>query len=245
MNQETWEHYGKEDPYFGVITDEKFRQTKLNAELLDEFLVSGIDYVDRIWSDIETINGGKFSPERTIDFGCGVGRLVIPLAARSKEAVGVDISDSMLEEARRNSKTKGLSNIDFVKSDPELSNLKGEFDLIHTFIVIQHIPADLGYRYFEQMLKRLKSGGIGVIHLTYKIEGSLMSRIYRDFPLVYKIRRMIKGGDKFLIPMYGYDLNKIFEMLQINSCHKCLVKFTYHSHKGVILTFKKEEGIFE
>jgi SAM-dependent methyltransferase len=245
MNQETWEHYGKEDPYFGVITDEKFRQKTINADLLDEFLVSGTDYVERIWSDIETVNGGKFSPERTLDFGCGVGRLVIPLAARSKEAVGVDISDSMLTEAKKNSETKGFSNIDFVKSDTQLSNVTGEFDLIHTFIVVQHIPANLGYLYFEQLLKRLKKGGIGVIHLTYKIEGSRMSRIYRDFPFVYKIRRLIKGGDKFLIPMYGYDLNRIFEMLQMNSCHKCSVKFTYHNHKGVILTFKKEEGIFE
>ncbi len=245
MNEETWEHYGKEDPYYGVITDEKFRNSNLNEELLDEFLESGNQYLKKIWIDIDKLNETDFFPQRSLDFGCGVGRITIPLALKSKEIVGVDISDTMLAEARKNSKIKGLTNLEFVKSDTELSKVNGDFDLIHTFIVIQHIPPKLGYLYFEQLLKRLRNGGIGVIHLTYKTEGSFLSNIYRDFPFIYSLRRMIKGGDKFLIPMYGYDLNKIFELLQLNSCHKCSVKFTYHDNKGLILTFKKEKMIFE
>jgi SAM-dependent methyltransferase len=244
MNEETWEHYGNEDPYYGVITDEKFRNKNLTAELLDEFLDSGNDYLEKIWVDIEKINGKTFTPQRSLDFGCGVGRITIPLASRSEEAVGVDISDTMLKEARKNSETKRLTNIEFFKSDTKLSRIKGDFDFIHTYIVIQHIPPKLGYLYFEEMLKRLRNGGIGVIHLTYKIEGSFLSKVYRDFPFVYKLRCVVKSGDKFLIPMYGYDLNIIFELLHLNSCHKCSVKYTYHDNKGLILFFQKEEGIF-
>ena len=35
-----------------------------------------------------------------LDFGCGVGRLTQPLAARVRQVVGLDISDEMIRRAR-------------------------------------------------------------------------------------------------------------------------------------------------
>ncbi len=40
--------------------------------------------------------------ERVIDFGCGVGRLLIPLARNFEHAVGVDVSEVMLAETASN-----------------------------------------------------------------------------------------------------------------------------------------------
>ena len=53
--------------------------------------------------------------------------------------MGVDVSDAMLAEAKRNCRERNLDYVSFVKSDDRLSCLEGTFDLIHSLIVFQHI----------------------------------------------------------------------------------------------------------
>ena len=37
----SWEKLGRQDPYYGVLTDEKFRSSKLDAGARQEFFASG------------------------------------------------------------------------------------------------------------------------------------------------------------------------------------------------------------
>lgn len=242
--KETWDYFGQDNPYFGVISQEKYREQNLNEEVLTEFFKSGEDYLAKIWKEIESLIGGSFKPKRSLDLGCGVGRLTIPMASRSEEVVGLDISKKMLDHARENAGRQNVNNILFVESDEDLSRAQGGFDLVHSYIVIQHIPRKLGERLILRMLQKLNDGGVGVIHITYEIESSRFLKIYEKFPLVFKARRMIKGGDKFLMTMQEYDLNRVFAMLQENNCHNCRIKFTDHGAKGLLLSFKKAPVFF-
>ena len=51
---------------------------------------------------------------KALDFGCGVGRLSLALASKFGNVVGVDVSQSMLKEARRNAALINTSNVLFV-----------------------------------------------------------------------------------------------------------------------------------
>jgi 2-polyprenyl-3-methyl-5-hydroxy-6-metoxy-1,4-benzoquinol methylase len=75
-----WEKFGKNDPYFGVISDDKFKMSNLADENKEEFFKSGADYIDDVLSKIKLHIDPFFRPNKALDFGCGVGRLVIPLA---------------------------------------------------------------------------------------------------------------------------------------------------------------------
>jgi len=86
---------------------------------------------------LREINPG-FSPTRTIDFGCGVGRLTLPLARDSASVPGVDVSPGMLSEAQKNSAERGVSNVRFALE------VSGRFGLVHSFIVLQRIPPRRG-----------------------------------------------------------------------------------------------------
>lgn len=91
-----WEKFGKYDPYFGVLTHDKFHKINLTDENKEEFFKSGFDYIDDVLEKIRSHIDQSFTIKKALDFGCGVGRLVIPLANVAKEVTGVDVSDSML-----------------------------------------------------------------------------------------------------------------------------------------------------
>lgn len=162
-----WEKWGRQDPYFGVITNPKFRKGEMTAKAKEDFFFSGRSHVGRVMGACRKYIDPEFEPQRVLDFGCGVGRLVLPFAASAREVVGVDISDAMLIEARRNCVERGVTNAIFVKSDDTLSEVEGVFDLVHTAIVLQHIDAARGMNLVAHLLARIAPGGLGAIQLTY------------------------------------------------------------------------------
>jgi hypothetical protein len=73
-----WEAWAKIDPYYAVLTDERFRAGNDPGEFFD----SGEKHIDQAFRTITSI-APAFAPQAAIDFGCGVGRLLIPLSRRA------------------------------------------------------------------------------------------------------------------------------------------------------------------
>jgi SAM-dependent methyltransferase len=246
--KDKWEFYGENDPYFAVSTFDKFKRENLTEELKDEFFQSGETHFDKVWLDVKNYLFHDFQPQKALDFGCGVGRLVVPLASRCKEVVGIDISAKMLAEAESNCRNRNLNNTKFYQTDDFFRNNSEKFDFIHSFIVFQHINPILGEKIIGDLIDRLEVGGIGVIHFTYFNQGSsfnwLKFRIYRDYPVINTIKNLVKKTKKEpFIPMYLYDVNKVLAILQSKNCHNCLVKYSNHGFYGAVLFFRKMEEI--
>src|SRR4051794_6227625 len=71
--------------------------------------------------------------DRVLDIGCGSGRSTLDAArlARDGSALGVDLSESMLGEARRRASTEGLTNVEFVRADAQVHAFApATFDLV-------------------------------------------------------------------------------------------------------------------
>jgi len=165
---DAWRDWGRRDPYFAVITNPKFRQAQLGPDAVREFFESGTKHVEYLaYMTKRLLAQPKFEPARALDFGCGVGRIAIPLARIAKEVVGVDISDDMLEEARRNAARENVSNVRFELSDDTLSRVDGTFDFVHSFIVLQHIDVPRGRAFFQRLVDLIAPNGIGALHVTY------------------------------------------------------------------------------
>ncbi len=162
-----WEKWGAQDPYFGVLTDPKFRREALDNAAKEEFFALGRHHVQQVLQTCRERLDPGFNPRRVLDFGCGVGRLVLPFAAHAEEVVGVDVSPSMLKEARENCERAGVHNVLLVMSDDQLSEVGGCFDLVHSCIVLQHIEIPRGMVLFQQLLDRIEPGGIGVLQITF------------------------------------------------------------------------------
>lgn len=242
--QKQWEDLGKNEAYYAVLTYDKFKADNLTENVRDDFFKTGEEHVRKLWEEIEAHFVEDFRPRRSLDFGCGVGRLVVSLSKRSDEVVGVDISRQMLEESERNCKSRGIENIRFVQTGELLAAKDEKFDLIHSFIVFQHIKPKEGEKILRKLIDDLEVGGIGALHFTYSDHPAtvenLRFKIYRDIPFANTIKDILKGGrTEPLIRIYSYDLDRIFAILQENNCHKCLVRFTDHGLKGAFIIFQK------
>lgn len=240
--KEHWEILGKTDPYFAVATFDKFKTGNLDDSLKGEFFASGTEHVEFVARKFERHFDQEFRPGRVLDFGCGVGRLVIPFAEVSEHVTGVDISEHMLAEARRNCGARGLDNVGLLQTDNFLRS-ESYFDFVHSFIVFQHIDPRVGLPLVSDLVKRLRPGGLGALHFTYATpqggKQALSFRLYRDFPLTYKIRGIIKGDAEPWIPIYLYNLNDVMIELQRNNCEDIFVHFTDHGLLGAFIFFRK------
>lgn len=245
MIKEKWEKFGEENPYYAVLTLDKFDNEKMSESVRDEFFKTGFEHINRIWEEIEKHFEENFAPRTALDFGCGVGRLVLPLAQRVERVAGIDISEKMLEKASENAEKMGYKNTEFFQTADFFGKNTAKYDLIHSSIVFQHINPKTGLKIFEDLVNVLDENGIGVIQFTYKNPSSrieaLRFGIYRDFPFLHKVRNLLKKSKQALFPMYEYDLNEVFNILQKNDCHKCYVGFSFHGMNGVVIYFQKKK----
>jgi len=252
-SDQAWEYYGRTEPYFGVLTSPEFRSSELNDEAKARFFESGERYVELVLQHVRETLDPSFRATRALDFGCGVGRLSLPIARLCESVVGVDVSDSMVECARSNAAAFGITNATFVKGDDQLSALSGTFDFLNSLIVFQHIPPARGEAILQKMLSLLREGGIGALQFTYTFESStplvrqLMVRAYAKLPFVWNARNVLKGrpfGEP-MMQMNEYDLNRVFRILHEAGCHLINTRYTEtgsfgHRFYGVIIVFQKE-----
>ncbi len=91
------------------------------------------------------LNQVKKYGEPVLELACGTGRITIPLAEQGIQITGLDIKDSMLDQAKRKSMEKGL-NIEWIKSDCRDFSLKDKFNLIFislNSIALLHEPKSI------------------------------------------------------------------------------------------------------
>jgi ubiquinone/menaquinone biosynthesis C-methylase UbiE len=258
-----WERWGQQDPYYGVLTDGKFRSALMNDDARSIFFKSGEAHTDRVLAECSRLTRAPFRPARILDFGCGVGRLVIPFARTAEEVVGVDVSPSMLAEARRNCDARGIGNVHLGGSDDTLSTLSGTFELVHTSIVLQHIPQDRGRVLFRSLVRLVSPGGVGALHLTFadsrKVDGFGCASPAEPAPpprspvrrLKDLVRTLLRLNRTIAVPlasastdpemeMHFYNFSELLFMLSREGIDRCTADFTDHGGAlGAMIYFVK------
>ncbi len=95
-----------------------------------------------------------------LEIGCGIGRLLRPLAGRVATAIGVDISGEMIDRAR--AALADLSNVRLARTDGDLPGVPdASLDLVYSHIVFQHVPTKKAVSaYFSEAARALKGSGL-------------------------------------------------------------------------------------
>lgn len=96
---------------------------------------------------------------RVLDAGCGTGEHALLAAARGCDALGVDLSEAALEQARTKAAERGLT-ARFVRRDLfELDGLGERFDVVLDSLVFHGFRGEQRARYVDAVASVLDPGG--------------------------------------------------------------------------------------
>lgn len=147
---------------------------------------------------------------KVLDFGCGPGTFLLPIAKYCKEIIGVDISKNFIEECNRNINDNNLLNAKSFHISPNILPFKDEyFDVIILVDVIHHlenIKETLDY-----LFRYLKPGGRVLIFEPNKLNPlmflmHLLDKNERGLLRVgspYKYRNILKNYCKQIVVEYS------------------------------------------
>jgi hypothetical protein len=88
---EVWSSYGTNDPYWSVLTDERYRAKNMgNTEVLEAFYASGANNIGRFeaWLARNELPLGQDMV--CAEYGCGVGRCTLWLARKFRHVDGLN-----------------------------------------------------------------------------------------------------------------------------------------------------------
>ena len=215
---ESWRQFGQKDPYYGVLSAEEFRAKNLTQASLKTFFDSGETHIEHMLRTAAERLKCKVGTAAAMDFGCGVGRLVVPLAKRFDRVAGVDISRDYIAEARRNCETRGLANVEFAETVAALKASGRGFDFIHSCIVFNHIPWRDGQNIIREMFQLLNPFGvmaIGVLHHREVSRLRLAAQKARRFLPLNWLFNLCRGRPVFepLMQSNIYSLDELLPML--------------------------------
>lgn len=217
----------------------------------ERFFDYGYQQVARLMEAIEAHTGSPLGSRRVLDFGCGKGRLALPLAERFEHVYGVDVRPSVLREADRNAKRMNLSNVEWLETG-RLAELSGRYDLVLSVLVFQHIRVREGERIFATLLRGLRPGGVGAINVTLRPSRPLAGLLSVPFaytpsvPFAYNPFNLVRGWDwsyPYML-MNSYSLNRLGGLLAdagVTDWHaRFLPGTTRRSYDAVTIIFRKD-----
>jgi SAM-dependent methyltransferase len=157
----TYEELGDSDPLYAVLSFKEARGNKWDPEV---FFERGRREIDTAMAHLNRL-GLELRTGRALDFGCGVGRLTQALCDVFDEAVGVDISSSMVAAAERYNR-HGERCRYRVNTTADLAQFEDEgFDFVYSNIALQHSPPDASGRYIAEFFRILKPQGIALFQI--------------------------------------------------------------------------------
>ena len=246
--RDRWERLAR-DPYYAVLNVEEHRGERMTDDARALFARTGEQDMATTFDEIRRWVAPGFAPRSAVDFGCGVGRLTMPIARVAQHVTGIDISETMLGEARRNCAANGVMNATFVSSEAFFTRATKDreaVDFVHAYIVFQHMRPRTGLWVADALVQHLASGGVGALHFTYARRASrlrrVVNRLRRVVPGVNAVVNRVQGRplSEPLIPMNEYDMGALFSLLAERGCTHVHARFTDHGgHLGAMLLFQK------
>jgi SAM-dependent methyltransferase len=211
--KQDWEELGQLDPCWAVLTTLPKGQS--SQQDLDAFFHSGEEEIAHVMQTAAEL-GYPVQLDLALDFGCGLGRLTRALAAHFGHCTGLDISESMIAQARQ--LNASVANVEFIlNTETHLQRFPDDhFDLVYTARVLQHLPGRTAIKtYISEFLRILKPGGLLVFQLPSHIP---LKNRFQPRRRAYAFLRGLGIGENFL-----------YQKLNLNP-----MRMEYIPHAGII-----------
>ncbi len=189
--RELWEKLARENSKYYINSDRGRGITEA------EFRESGVNSYKRLVAGDELVK----SRRSILDFGCGNGRLTEYMAHDFKKVYGVDISKTMIAEARE--RLKGLTNVYLAEIDGiHIPLPASSVETVFSYLVFQHIKErEMVEEAFVEIFRILKKGGV------FKV--LMRSDKQKDMNAWWSGVEYDEGSIKIVYEKIGFKLKKI------------------------------------
>ena len=228
--------FAAREPYFSVVTDPRFLRANLTAEHERQFFASGDSLISWMLGVIDAGLAPQFAPMSTLDFGCGIGRLALPLARRPGSVVAVDRSPVMLDFARAEAERRGLGHIVF-QTPAELFSAPRTFDLVVCYHVLQRLPRTEGLAVLRRLFGAIGADGVGVFQWCCRARSPLPVRASRW------IRQRVPGVNGALNRFRGKPAGEPFIPTYVYATEEMLAEFEAAGFNPVHVTIERHEDV--
>lgn len=168
--ERTWTKLGNEAPHWSVLSDDAFRPERI-ADTEASFYASGEADAQLVDAILARHGLKPADLPHCFEFGCGLGRVTVPLARRFAQVTGCDISASHLAGAQRHISGLDLSNVELVHATAHDLGMQQPFDLWFSRIVLQHNPPPVIARVLRRAFVLLKPGGVAIFQVPTWAQG--------------------------------------------------------------------------
>jgi SAM-dependent methyltransferase len=200
-----WVRLGHERPFYSVMAYDCYVPARF-GEFERQFWESGETEAGRLAGYLADLHlagrGVKLADAVLLDYGCGVGRVAIPLAGIAKRVIGYDISDPHLAVARARAAAVGRTNF---RALPVGDRLPGELepcDVFYSRITLQHNAPPIIGHLIRRLIRSLRTGGIGVFQVPTYCYG------YR-----FRVAETLRAQPSLDMEMHCYPQADIFSLV--------------------------------
>ena len=190
--QQGWNARAARDPFFYVET------THWDGDV-DKFFALGESFARQLIDPMRQRFGA--AGETALDLGCGLGRFSRALAQRFASVVAIDVSDGMIESAKRLNVTHGFANVSFQTGDGVgLPVPDNSIDFVWSYEVFQHMPShDVISANIVEVGRVLRPKGLAMIHLKTGYQRPAIHAVIRHLPQwVVTLAMRIAGKDPLM-----------------------------------------------
>lgn len=130
----------------------------------ETFVQIGVRCAGDIRDALSSVGYDQHSFERILDFGCGCGRVLVPLSklTNSSKLYGTDVDKRAIEWCKAH---LGFAEFTTGSAEPPTSYGAGAFDLIYAISVFTHLEEDYQFRWLQELRRIARAGGVVLLTL--------------------------------------------------------------------------------
>jgi len=121
------------------------------------------DYIEDYMANFDESYISKLNIKRhhrVLDIGTGLGCMALIARRYADHVVGIDICKTAVSKSKKNSKTRGIDNVNFVQTDgAHLPFAEHSFDVVLSQYTFSQLPPELKRRVLRESFGVLKPGG--------------------------------------------------------------------------------------
>jgi len=151
--REDWNRRAREDASYYVAFGRR-------AQTEEEFFVTGVELAQGLARELKRL-APSLTGWRALEIGCGLGRLMRPLARHFAEIHGVDVSDEMLRRASERLADTPNAHVHLTSGADLGMFADGYFDFVYSYAVFQHIPSrEVVFEYLREARRVMRPGAV-------------------------------------------------------------------------------------